>query len=111
MREEMIGVVRNGTGRRALNAFVLPGGAVLPVGGKTGTGDNRFKTFAAGGGLVSDRPVNRTATFVFFIGDRFFGVVTAFVPGQGAASFRFTSALAVQVLKNLAPRLMPLLQS
>ena len=111
VREEMIGVVRNGTGRRALNAFVLPGGAVLPVGGKTGTGDNRFKTFAAGGGLVSDRPVNPTATFVFFIGDRFFGVVTAFVPGQGAASFRFTSALAVQVLKDLAPRLMPLLQS
>jgi membrane peptidoglycan carboxypeptidase len=109
VRQEMIGVVQNGTGRRARNAFVLRDGTVLPVGGKTGTGDNRFKAFGHGGGLLSERVVNRTATFVFIIGDRFFGTVTAFVPGTGAAGYGFTSALAVQILKNLAPQLMPLI--
>jgi membrane peptidoglycan carboxypeptidase len=110
VRLEMIGVVRNGTGRRALNAFVLPDGAVIPVGGKTGTGDNRFKAFGPGRALVSERPVNRTATFVFILGDRFFGAVTAFVPGSGASGYGFTSALAVQILKDLAPTLMPLMR-
>jgi membrane peptidoglycan carboxypeptidase len=109
VRQEMIGVVQNGTGRRARNAFVLPDGTVLPVGGKTGTGDNRFKAFGRGGGLLSERVVNRTATFVFLIGDRFFGTVTAFMPGTGAAGYGFTSALAVQILKDLAPQLMPLI--
>ena len=109
VRQEMIGVVQNGTGRRALNSFALPDGTVLPLGGKTGTGDNRFKTFAPGGRLVSERPVNRTATFVFIVGDRFFGTVTAFVPGAGAADYGFTSALAVQILKDLVPQLTPLI--
>jgi membrane peptidoglycan carboxypeptidase len=108
VRQEMIGVVKNGTGRRALNSFVLPGGAIVLVGGKTGTGDNRFKVFAPGGGLVSERAVNRTATFVFILGDRFFGTVTAFVPGKAASDYGFTSALAVQILKDLAPQLKPL---
>jgi hypothetical protein len=106
----MIGVVRNGTGRRAFHAFVLPGGKFMTLGGKTGTGDNRFKVFSRGGGVVSDRPVNRTATFVFIAGDRLFGTVTAFVPSQTAGSYQFTSALAVQILKDLAPRLRPLTQ-
>lgn len=108
--QEMIGVVRNGTGRRAFHAFVLPGGKFMTLGGKTGTGDNRFKVFSRGGGVVSDRPVNRTATFVFIAGDRLFGTVTAFVPSQTAGSYQFTSALAVQILKDLAPRLRPLTQ-
>ncbi len=106
---EMRGVVKNGTGRRALAAFVLPNGKDVPVAGKTGTGDNRFKVFAPGGAMVADRAVNRTATFVFIIGDRLFGTVTAFVPGEKAASYKFSSALAVQILKDLAPTLRPLL--
>lgn len=106
---EMLGVVNNGAGRRALGAFVMPNGEIVPVGGKTGTGDNRFKVFAPGGAMVSDRAVNRTATFVFIIGDRLFGTVTAFVPGEQAASYKFSSALAVQILKDLAPALEPLL--
>jgi len=110
VRREMTGVVQNGTGRRAAGAFVLPSGAVIPVAGKTGTGDNRFKVFAPGGRLTGDRVVNRTATFVFLLGDRFYGTVTAFVPGESAAGYSFTSALAVQILKDLAPRLMPLFE-
>jgi membrane peptidoglycan carboxypeptidase len=108
VRQQMAGVVENGTGRRAAGAFVLPSGTVIPVAGKTGTGDNRFKVFAPGGKLTGDRVVNRTATFVFIIGDRFYGTVTAFVPGENGADYKFTSALAVQILKDLAPQLMPL---
>jgi cell division protein FtsI/penicillin-binding protein 2 len=110
VRQEMAGVVQNGTGRRVSGAFVLPSGAVIPVAGKTGTGDNRFKVFAPGGKLTSDRVVNRTAAFVFLIGDRFYGTVTAFVPGESGAGYQFTSALAVQILKDLAPQLMPLIE-
>jgi hypothetical protein len=51
--------------------------------------------------------VSRAATFVFFLGDRFFGVVTAYVTGPEAARYQFTSALPVQVLKSLAPILTP----
>ena len=53
--------------------------------------------------------VNRTATFVFIIGDRYYGTVTAFVPGAAAGGYRFTSALAVQVLKELSPQLLTLI--
>lgn len=48
-------------------------------------------------------------TFAFYIGDRFYGVVTAFVPGAKAANYDFTSALPVQILKELQPVLQPLI--
>jgi hypothetical protein len=54
--------------------------------------------------------MNRTATFVFYLGPRHFGTLTAFVPGQAAEGFRFTSALPVQVLKGMAPILTPYLE-
>jgi hypothetical protein len=111
VRQQMAGVVQNGTGRRASRAFVLSSGAVIHVAGKTGTGDNRFKAFAPGGRLIGDRVVNRTAAFVFLIGDRLYGTVTAFVPGESGAGYKFTSALAVQILNDLAPQLMPLIEN
>ena len=55
--------------------------------GKTGTGDHRTKVCDVAGRLVRERVVNRTATIVFFIGDRFYGTVSAYVPGEDAASF------------------------
>ena len=55
--------------------------------------------------------VDRTATFVFFLGDRFFGTVTAYVPGEGAGRYHFTSGLAVQLLKALEPELRPLINA
>jgi membrane peptidoglycan carboxypeptidase len=109
LRRALLGVVREGTGTRAKGAFRAADGSALAVGGKTGTGDNRYETFAAAGKLIDSRVVDRTATFVFFIGDRFYGTVTAFVPGADAANYHFTSALAAQLLKSLAPEIQPLI--
>jgi membrane peptidoglycan carboxypeptidase len=96
-------VVTSGTGRRVYGAFVGPSGKPLVVGGKTGSGDNRFVTFYKGGGVRSSRAVSRTATFVFYIGDRYFGVMTALVPGREAGDYEFTSSLPLAVLRMAAP--------
>ena len=104
-------VVEEGTARRVKQAFVRADGRVMPVGGKTGTGDQRFDTYGAGGRLVSSRVVNRSATFMFHIDERFFGTVIAYVPGRQAAAYDFTSGLPVQLLKLLAPTLLPLIQA
>ena len=103
-------VVTDGTARRVNNVFVGADGQPLVIGGKTGTGDNRFQRYGSGGALISSKAVNRTATFVFYIGDRFFGTVTAYVDGEAADRFDFTSALAVQLLKVLEPELRPLIK-
>ncbi|HEX4136928.1 MAG TPA: transglycosylase domain-containing protein [Bryobacteraceae bacterium] len=108
VRKEMIGVVENGTGARARGGIRLPDGVLLPIGGKTGTGDNRLQEFGPHGSMIGSKVVSRTAAFVFFIGDRFYGTVLAFVPGRTAGNYNFTSALAVQVLKDLEPHLLPL---
>jgi len=55
--------------------------------------------------------VNRVATFVFFIDDRFFGTITAFVPGADAARYEFTSGLPVRLLGHMMPILEPLLDA
>ncbi|AMP37701.1 transglycosylase domain-containing protein [Ralstonia solanacearum] len=98
-------VVEGGTAKRVANTFVLPDGSAVPVGGKTGTGDNRYKTFSRGGGLISERVVSRSGAFVFYLGERYFGTVVAYVAGPEAAKYKFTSALTTQVLKVLAPTL------
>jgi hypothetical protein len=100
-----------GTAKGLLGAYLDVNGAPMPVGGKTGTGDNRLNTFASGGWVTSSRSVDRTATFVFFLGDRFYGTVTAYVAGPQAGHYEFTSALAVQVLRVLEPALMPLIRT
>lgn len=104
-------VVEEGTARRANKAFIRADGTVVPLGGKTGTGDHRFDTIDAHGQRIESRVVNRSATFVFNIGGRYFGSITAYVPGAQAARYSFTSALPVQLLKVLAPRLVPLVGS
>jgi hypothetical protein len=111
VRQALMGVVAEGTATRLRGGYQTEGGQPLPVGGKTGTGDNRLDRFGRGGRLISQRVVDRTATFVFFLGDRFFGTVTAYVPGAIAGSYHFTSALAVQLLRALEPQLEPLLRS
>src|SRR3954451_11617623 len=111
LRQALMGVVTEGTATRLRGAYPAPNRTLLPVGGKTGTGDNRLDRFGRGGRLISQRVVDRTATFVFFLGDRFFGTITAYVPGSIAGSYHFTSIIAVQLLKALEPELQPLLGS
>jgi membrane peptidoglycan carboxypeptidase len=103
-------VVSSGTARRVYQAFRRSDGSAYVIGGKTGTGDHRHETYGPGGQVISSRVVNRTATFAFYLGDRFFGVISAHVPGPEAAKFDFTSALAAQLLKVLAPSLEPMIE-
>jgi membrane peptidoglycan carboxypeptidase len=110
VRQELIGVVQNGTGRRAVKSIVLSNGKMIPVGGKTGTGDNRLESFTASGHVTGSKVMSRTATFAFMVGDRFYGTIIAYVPGSKAGSYRFTSALAVQIFKDLAPQIKPLIE-
>jgi membrane peptidoglycan carboxypeptidase len=104
------GVAQEGTAKRVKQAFYKADGSVIAVGGKTGTGDQRFDVYGAGHRLIESRYVNRSATFVFNIGERFFGSMTAYVHGPESAHYDFTSALPVQLLVTLAPSLMPLIE-
>jgi len=104
-------VVNRGTAIRGRRSFVRADGTEIPLGGKTGTGDHRYEIYGKGGVLIGSKVMNRTATFAFMIGDRFFGTITAFVPGADAAQYGFTSSLPVAILKALAPKLMPLLDA
>ncbi|AZE93241.1 Membrane carboxypeptidase (penicillin-binding protein) [Pseudomonas orientalis] len=110
LRGALSQVVDAGTAKRVAGSFKYADGTPLPMGGKTGTGDNRIEAIGVGGRILSSKAINRTATFVFYIGERHFGTLTAFVPGSSAQGFTFTSALPVQVLKGMAPLLMPYLQ-
>ncbi|WCM24190.1 transglycosylase domain-containing protein [Paraburkholderia bryophila] len=103
-------VVLGGTAKRLAQGMTFPNGQTLEVYGKTGTGDQRFNVFAKGARLIESRKVNRSATFVFVMGDRFYGTLTAYVHEPYAAHYEFTSALSVQLLKSLAPVLQPLLE-
>lgn len=110
LRGALSQVVDAGTAKRVSGSFKLADGTPLAMGGKTGTGDNRIEAIGAGGRVLSSKSINRTATFVFYIGEHHFGTLTAYVPGASAQAFKFTSALPVQVLKGMAPILMPYLQ-
>lgn len=104
-------VVQGGTGARLAAGLPLGDGRTLPVYGKTGTGDQRLNVYARGARLIESRKINRTATFVFVIGDRFYGTLTAYTHEPYAARYDYTSAMAVQLLKSLGPSLAPVLQA
>jgi membrane peptidoglycan carboxypeptidase len=110
VRELLTSVVQGGTARRLADGMTFPDGKTLQVYGKTGTGDQRFNIYAKGARLIESRKVNRCATFVFVIGDRFYGAITAWVHEPYAARYTFTSAMAVQLLRSMAPVLQPLLE-
>jgi membrane peptidoglycan carboxypeptidase len=105
LRDVLSSVVENGTASRLAHVFVRRDGSPIKIGGKTGSGDNRYETVGRGGYRISSRAVSRTGTFAFYIGDRYFGVVTAYVAGDQASNYVFTSALPVTALKLLAPAL------
>jgi membrane peptidoglycan carboxypeptidase len=87
VKAALVDVATKGTAQRVKGAFTLPDGTPLVVGGKTGTGDNRFQAFGPGGKTISSKVMSRTATFVFFIGDRFFGTIVVHIPGAAAAQY------------------------
>jgi membrane peptidoglycan carboxypeptidase len=107
LKETMGRVVSEGTAKRLLNSFQQEDGSAFIIGGKTGTGDNRIVTSTSYGQRTSSRALNRTATFVFYLGDNHFGTLTAFVSGRSSNAFSFTSALPLQVLKGMVPILQP----
>jgi membrane peptidoglycan carboxypeptidase len=109
LKKALANVVENGTARRLKGSLVDSNGQAVVMGGKTGTGDNRIATEIRNGRKVSSTAINRTATFVFYLGDRHFGTLTAFVPGEKADDFSFTSALPLQVLKGMMPILSPMI--
>lgn len=98
-------VVETGTAVRLHGAIKDAADNPVAIGGKTGTGDHRYVRYGPGGQLLESRAVNRTATFVFYLGDRYFGTFTALVPGKDAENYQFTSSLTAQILKNLLPKL------
>jgi hypothetical protein len=102
LRDALAGVVETGTARRVHGIFQNPDGTAMKMGGKTGSGDNRIESYAPGGRLIASRPVSRTAAFVFYVGDRYYGVVTASVVGARSGQYVFTSALPLEVLRRFA---------
>jgi membrane peptidoglycan carboxypeptidase len=109
VRDALVDVVEHGTARRARAALHDPDGAPLVVGGKTGTGDDRRKRFDRWGNLLSEEVASRSATLAFLVGDRHFGVLTAYVDGPEAEGYAFTSSLPAEALRHLAPALEPVL--
>jgi hypothetical protein len=103
LREILALVVDKGTARKVAGSFINPDGDPMIAGGKTGSGDNRFFVFGRGGLRISSTPVDRTATFVFYIGRQYYGTITAFVDGPQSGHYAFTSALPVSMLKLFAP--------
>ena len=110
VRDALADVVEKGTAQQIRGAFIRSDGTPIAVGGKTGTGDNRHDTYGRKGQLLESRVINRAAVFVFFIGDRFFGTITAYVAGPVAADYDFTSSLPVRILKIMAPTLTPMIE-
>jgi membrane peptidoglycan carboxypeptidase len=110
-RSALVGVVEGGTASRLRGAYRDANGKVLVMGGKTGTGDHRKEIWGAGGRLIESKFISRAAVFTFFLGDRFFGVITAYVEGANAGNYHFTSSLPVQILRSLEPTLAPLIKS
>ena len=103
VRAAMVAVVTQGTAQRAFGAVRTADGSPHLIGAKTGTGNNRFRVVGRDGLVSEDRAIDRTATVVFFIGDRLYGTITAFVSGAGADRYTFTSALPLQILRILGP--------
>ncbi|MDP4302975.1 transglycosylase domain-containing protein [Leptothrix discophora] len=110
VRTALIDVVDNGTAARLKGSLKDASGAVIPIGGKTGTGDHRYEVYGRNGQLTSAKVVSRSGTFMFLIGERYFGTMMVYAAAPHAEGYSFTSALPTQALKTLMPALQPLLQ-
>ncbi len=110
-RTALVGVVEGGTAGKLNGVYTDRLGRALEVGGKTGTGDHRKEIWGKGGRLIESKFISRAAVFTFFIGERFFGVITAYVAGENAGNYHFTSSLPVQIMKYLKPTLSALIHT
>ncbi len=108
LKEELRDVVLKGTARRLTAEEPYRSDPLWVAGGKTGTGDHRRKAVDKHGRVLSETPISRSATFVFFLGDRFHGTLTVYVGGTQSAHYSFTSALPVTLLSRLGPELTPI---
>lgn len=96
MRSVLKEVVDDGTAIRLKGS--LKG---LSIGGKTGTGDNRLEVHGSDGSVLDSKALSRTATFVFYIGENWFGNITVYVGKDEAETSSFTSSYPVALLKIL----------
>lgn len=110
VRTALIDVVDNGTAGRLRASLKDADGQVIPIGGKTGTGDHRYEVYGRNGQLTSAKVVSRSGTFMFLIGERYFGTMMVYAAAPHAEGYTFTSALPTQALKTLMPALQPMLQ-
>ncbi len=110
LRNALMDTVERGTAQAIRHAFIASDGLPLKVGGKTGTGDNRHEVYDSSGQVVESRVMNRAAVFAFFIGNRFYGTITALVLGPEAAGYDYTSSLPVRILKIMSPKLLPMIE-
>lgn len=108
--QALIEVVQDGTARRLRNVLVDEEGKPMPLGGKTGTGDHRWRVIGQGGQIISERALSRSASFAFTLGDHYFGTVMAYAREPDAEHYHFTSAISVQLLKSLGPKLLAALR-
>lgn len=108
VKKALYRVVSDGTAIRLKKGLKIANNKYLKVAGKTGTGDHRFKEYTSSGALKEARVVNRTATFMFIVDDRFFGTISAFVPGEQAKNYKFTSSLPVALLGTFEEVFTPL---
>ena len=97
-------VVENGTAIRMRGVF-----DPMIIGGKTGTGDNRLEIHDSSGNMTSSTSVNRTSTFVFYIGDKWFGSITIYVDKDEAEHSTFTSSLSVLLMNLLSQEIKPII--
>ena len=118
-REAIIGVVERGTARRASRTFMLPDpeeegefirDESMVIGGKTGTGDHRQRSFNKWGHLLKEKFVSRSATFAFLVNERYFGVITINVEGEHAENYNYTSSMATEIFQQLFPKVVKKLE-
>jgi cell division protein FtsI/penicillin-binding protein 2 len=110
LRKLLVEIAEQGTARRTGGSLRGPDGLRLPVGGKTGTGDHRRKSMNSDGVVTNEVAISRSAVFPFIVGDRYFGMVTAYVQGPQSSNYEFTSALATDIFRSLRLVIMSLIE-